>query len=294
MYTNEQIHALMPYAFVEAEGEPTLLERIMPAYEQQQHRADETYLQWTSNSLYGRTPIVNPTITDADRLSEVRFHLDRWAALSAITMTLSELDLVLTPNGFGIVSNQNIAPASKERVAALKEALYAKQSAQWRLADHIWHTTEVYFRYHLTQKAPWLTYYEVEKVFDEEQVPEIDRLERRMLEKQLEDSLLFLFGEDVTASLLRGLYWNDDFTGGSNYSDTEHARLHPIAVKVKEVLMSGFRAGQRLFKDEQTDYILRVVTSDEAIYEEWKTSTAYKNFKGTRYENKKNSRAFVF
>lgn len=36
---------------------------------------------------------------------------------------LPTLDLVATPNGFGVVSNKNIAPASKERVAAFRESL---------------------------------------------------------------------------------------------------------------------------------------------------------------------------
>ena len=36
---------------------------------------------------------------------------------------LPTLDIVATPNGFGVVSNQNIAPASKERVAAFRESL---------------------------------------------------------------------------------------------------------------------------------------------------------------------------
>lgn len=36
---------------------------------------------------------------------------------------LPTLDLVATPNGFGVVSNQNIAPASKERVATFRESL---------------------------------------------------------------------------------------------------------------------------------------------------------------------------
>ena len=36
---------------------------------------------------------------------------------------LPTLDLVATPNGFGVVSNQNIVPASKERVAAFRESL---------------------------------------------------------------------------------------------------------------------------------------------------------------------------
>lgn len=36
---------------------------------------------------------------------------------------MPHLDLVLTPTGFGIVSNQNTAPASKERVGTLREQL---------------------------------------------------------------------------------------------------------------------------------------------------------------------------
>lgn len=42
---------------------------------------------------------------------------------TAAYRALPTLDLVATPNGFGVVSNNNIAPASKERVAALRESL---------------------------------------------------------------------------------------------------------------------------------------------------------------------------
>ena len=40
-------------------------------------------------------------------------------ATEALRRAIPSLDLVLTPNGFGVVSNQNIAPASKERVDRL-------------------------------------------------------------------------------------------------------------------------------------------------------------------------------
>ena len=40
-------------------------------------------------------------------------------ASEALRRAIPSLDLVLTPNGFGVVSNQNIAPASKERVDRL-------------------------------------------------------------------------------------------------------------------------------------------------------------------------------
>ena len=42
---------------------------------------------------------------------------------TAAYRALPTLDLVATQNGFGVVSNNNIAPASKERVAALRESL---------------------------------------------------------------------------------------------------------------------------------------------------------------------------
>ena len=43
--------------------------------------------------------------------------------LSAFLSVLRQLDLVLTPTGFGVVSNDNLAPASKQRVDALEGAL---------------------------------------------------------------------------------------------------------------------------------------------------------------------------
>lgn len=44
-------------------------------------------------------------------------------ASDAFVRAIPSLDLVLTPNGFGVVSNNTIAPASKERVERLIESL---------------------------------------------------------------------------------------------------------------------------------------------------------------------------
>jgi hypothetical protein len=43
----------------------------------------------------------------------------RWVALQAFLAVFRQLDLVLTPTGFGVVSTQQMAPASKQRVDAL-------------------------------------------------------------------------------------------------------------------------------------------------------------------------------
>ncbi len=43
----------------------------------------------------------------------------RWVCLHAFLAVFRQLDLVLTPTGFGVVSTQQMAPASKQRVDAL-------------------------------------------------------------------------------------------------------------------------------------------------------------------------------
>lgn len=54
--------------------------------------------------------------------------LDRAAALRAAYDALPQLDLILTENGFAVVSNQNLAPASRQRVDALREQLRRDKS----------------------------------------------------------------------------------------------------------------------------------------------------------------------
>ena len=50
---------------------------------------------------------------------DVQYDVKRWVALHAFLAVFRQLDLVLTPTGFGVVSTQQMAPASKQRVDAL-------------------------------------------------------------------------------------------------------------------------------------------------------------------------------
>jgi hypothetical protein len=53
--------------------------------------------------------------------------LRKYICVSAFLSVLRQLDLVLTPTGFGVVSNDNVAPASKQRVDALEAQLYTQR-----------------------------------------------------------------------------------------------------------------------------------------------------------------------
>lgn len=50
----------------------------------------------------------------------------REIAMEAFLKSIPEVDLVLTDSGFGVISNQDVAPASKERVANLTAGLQAR------------------------------------------------------------------------------------------------------------------------------------------------------------------------
>lgn len=52
---------------------------------------------------------------------------ERYAYRRGAYEAIPSMDLILTPTGFGVVSNQNVAPASRDRVEKLRESL--RQSA---------------------------------------------------------------------------------------------------------------------------------------------------------------------
>lgn len=67
-----------------------------------------------------------PVTENYDRLVSLRRYLAGMICSLAFEDAIPQLDLVLTPTGFGIVSNQNVAPASADRVNALKSRLHTQ------------------------------------------------------------------------------------------------------------------------------------------------------------------------
>ena len=69
----------------------------------------------------------------------------RVIAVDAFLHSIPEMDLVLTDAGFGVISNQDVAPASKERIANLTAGLQAKLDVDIHLNVRTWNdSTHVY------------------------------------------------------------------------------------------------------------------------------------------------------
>ena len=98
-------------------------EKYVPAFRDAETRIFEAVLPYMQQYLdKARNGIKIPEDYAGDALVEA--YVYRQAAWQA----LPHLDLVLTDNGFAVVSNNNLAPASRDRVAALQERLREEKS----------------------------------------------------------------------------------------------------------------------------------------------------------------------
>lgn len=106
--SDEQLRMLIPHVFATVEGEPTLFEILYPFL--------ETAEKWAIDTFVSEEVFQQLTETEVAPLTKI-------VAYHAYMSAVPSLDLVLTPNGFGIVSNTNVVPASKERVDRLLDSL---------------------------------------------------------------------------------------------------------------------------------------------------------------------------
>ncbi len=120
--TDEQLRLLLPNVLATTEGEPTLIEKLYPFL--------ETAEQWAIDSFLPESLFDEIAAADSFGPGErLRFPLEKLVACHAYMSAIPSLDLVLTPNGFGIVSNQTIVPASRERVDALILSIESQRDA---------------------------------------------------------------------------------------------------------------------------------------------------------------------
>lgn len=124
LITSEEIlQKFIPNIIQVVKGEIPLIEKIAPFLD-----IAEEWLQQTFTS--------EPTFTAITGYSDaniIKTYAAKVVVCEAFRNAIPSLDLVLTPNGFGIVSNSNIAPASKDRVNRLMDSLEAERDAAIRL-----------------------------------------------------------------------------------------------------------------------------------------------------------------
>lgn len=110
LITNDDtLRQYLPNVFATVKGEVSLFEKVKVDIDLAENWVIETF---TSSKTFN-------TICGYVEDNPIRIITAKLIASEALRKAIPSLDLVLTPNGFGVVSNQNVAPASKERVDRL-------------------------------------------------------------------------------------------------------------------------------------------------------------------------------
>ena len=105
--TDELIRQFYPNVLLPAKGEQPISLKLQPSLEAAEEWVISTFLSSAVAELVAAEHV------DVDHIVlSIVIH-------EGMRRAIPELDLMLTPNGFGIVSSSSIAPASRERVERL-------------------------------------------------------------------------------------------------------------------------------------------------------------------------------
>lgn len=127
----------------------TVFESITEYFETAKNAA----VKLMSPMVFERLDSVEPSDADFDTMQQLRADSVAFICSLAFYEAVPQIDLVLTPNGFGVVSNQNLAPASADRVEKLRTELRRTVCARLdsmlsylRLVES-WHGSQSCLRY---------------------------------------------------------------------------------------------------------------------------------------------------
>lgn len=143
--------AFLPNVIPSVEGELPLFDKVSAEIDRAERWVEETFVTADECSLCAASG------------PELAVTCGAIVALEALRLALPSLNVVLTPNGIGVVSNANVAPASTDRVNALIDSLrqrrdnnidmllrYLWREGAWRTAPKgafwrstLWHSLDI-------------------------------------------------------------------------------------------------------------------------------------------------------
>lgn len=133
------LRTFLPNAFETIDDEVQLFDKLSPWLKESE--------EWLKENIVG------DCISFVDVTSPLYSNMQSFVVADAFAKAIPSLDLVLTPNGFGIVSTNNIVPASKDRVERLIKSLITHKD---RMICVIYHRLSSINEWHTTEQCNWL------------------------------------------------------------------------------------------------------------------------------------------
>ena len=276
LITNDDtLRQYLPNVFATVKGEVSLFDKVKVDIDLAENWVIETFVSTiTFNTICGYAED-NP----------VKIITAKLIASEALRRAIPSLDIVLTPNGFGVVNTSNLAPASKPRVDRLVGSMLVHRddciaallpelpgASKWLAsaqADFFGATLFPDFSLIEAtgpiQGSKWERYLELRyQVID---------LEASLAEEWLSPELM---------SALRSENLRSDLT----------EKRKEIVRQVKAQVVGYLRSGS--FNSRRLADIVNIIRQDESAFKEWHGSDVAKLFAPPAFRNKKNSAGYFF
>ena len=262
---------LIPHVFATVEGEPTLFEILYPFI--------DTAEQWAIDTFVSED--VFPQLTEAEVAP-----LSKLVAYHAYMSAVPSLDLVLTPNGFGIVSNTNVVPASKERIERLLASLESERDRN---------IEQLILR--LSGRTDWRQTQQG-KYFASTLFPFLSLCHRLAIREHIWDSFQQLHERliKIESVLAETYFSHEQMTVFHNLVITQSRSAKPLEEQVirtlqslEMMLVSDMQVHPQSFYD-----LVNIIREHEEVFPAWNSSSVAELYTPKVFENKKKSSAYWF
>ena len=285
--TDAQLRALIPNVLVTVTGETSLLDKMKPFLEEAERWLSENFLSDT----------VLDTVIAFDEDNVTRQQASQIVSMEAFRNAVPFLDVVFTPNGFGIVSNNNIAPASKERVERLiATALSNRDQILLNLVPQLygidgWSSTEQ-CRFFGSTLFPTLAITKQLACKDKSSSASTNIWDQYL---QLREELLSIeqFVADCYISTEQmDVFRNEVISGTIASAHSAVVRsLQSVEIQMLKGKMNGIPFS---IEHRMLDNIVNVIRNDETNFPEWHSSSVKELFSPPIYKNKKEDCGYWF
>lgn len=278
--TEQQLRAHIPNIIASVKGETPLIEKLSLFIELAEEWVKQTF---TSNEVFN----VICNLSDSLTIKKICSQL---VVAEAMLRAIPSLDIVLTPNGFGVVSTQNLTPASKPRIDRLigsmlthrdeciEALLLALSNAGSDLAQIWFSSTQAQFfgatlfqnlslvdELGKVEGSRWEKYLQLR--------PQVIDLEASLAEEWFSPELMTAFRSELLHGTLSALRYN-------------------VVLQVKSQIVGYLREGS--FNSRRLADIVNVIRQQASEFAEWHRSDVARQFSPPVYRNKKESSGYWF
>jgi hypothetical protein len=273
--TDEQLRSHIPNIIASVKGEVPFIERLALFLDLAEDWVKTTF---TSESTFN-------TICGYTDSNNIKILCSRLVVADALRRAIPSLDIVLTPNGFGVVNTSNIAPASKPRVDRLVGSMLAHRddciaallpeivgASKWLASDRadffgatLFPDLGIVDSLGSVQGSRWEKYLELRS--------QVIDLEASLAEEWFSPELM---------SALRSENLRGDLTG----------KRSEIVKQVKAQVVGYLRSGS--FNSRRLADIVNYIRLNPESFSEWHKSETAKLFAPPVFRNEKKARGYFF